>query len=123
MGFFKKARTFVTGESESERRYRKAAEYEISKREKAAYYRAKEKEAIKYAGERARIEREHRTKKLRQDYNKPSGFKALGSALGSIGQGIDYKSISSGIGTWGGVGQGKKKKSSNMFDLNFDIGI
>ena len=48
--------------------YRNAASKQIKKKATAAYYQASLKERIKYAQEKAKIEREQKIKKLKESY-------------------------------------------------------
>ena len=75
--------------------YELAAEREASRREKAAYYKAKAHEAELFGKQKAKFEREHRLKNLKASYAKPSS--------GTFG-GIDLGGMSGGIDAWAGMG-------------------
>ena len=64
-------------------KYERAAEAQIAKKAKSAYYQAKEAEEIKFAGQRAQIERERKVAAMKA---KPaggfmSGFNQVANAL------------------------------------------
>jgi len=71
MGIFKKS----WKELKERRAYRKAAEKQTRKKAEAAYYKARMEERIKYAKNKARIEREAEEKRLKARYapKKPIG--------------------------------------------------
>lgn len=73
-----KAITFLTGKNKTQRLQQSTAEKNIRNRELAAYYKAKEKERILYAQQRATIERQQALEKFKaktkpQNYSMPVG--------------------------------------------------
>lgn len=69
-------------EHKKESAYKRAAEEQIKKKQKAAYYKAKEGEAIKYAQERAKIERQQKIKRLKSS-GTSGGWSGLVASAGS----------------------------------------
>ena len=69
MGFWDKIKgkaKSVSDDFKHEQAYKKAAQSVIDKKAKVAYYQAKEKEAIKFAEQKAGYEREEKLKSLKQ---------------------------------------------------------
>jgi len=104
MGFFKKKIT----EIKKQYAYEKAAKQQIRKKQKAAYYRAKEKAVIGEAETRAKVESQQRIKAMKQP--KKSGS---GSGMNKL---FDLsENVSRNLDTT--LGSGKKKKGINLKEL------
>jgi hypothetical protein len=107
MGFFGKVKERAKEaleDYEKNRSYDRAANEIIKKKAKAAYYQAKEKEAIKYEQQKAAYEREEKIKSLK---HRDTNFKKAFSGFDSPGKSVLPPDLFSS----------KRSKQKSVFDM------
>ena len=107
-------------ERKSKVAYRKAAEANIKKKYASAYYRAKEKEAERFAQKKARFESEQKFRRMQDQGGSGKFGRAAKQVSGFLGS-LNIPSNNEGFGFNKPVQRRRKgkKRQSNPFDFGF----